>query len=429
MRMRLNWSVRKSLLLAAALLVGLAVVTVVDWIFKPSFEQAVAELAATGVQLDIKKHTRPAIPEDENAATIIESFFAGAGYRGRVGSAASMIASAVLDQRDDVASSAAAEQLLRTEGAALDVAIRAARYPSCAFALDYPGLNLRYQYWLPNLADLLVLDMAVARARGDEPKAAERMASAIRLYRFLFEEPALPDHLALLLTKRSLVWCRATVSAGVFSEPSLRLIANEIGASDYWERSQSWLVLQRVIFVDMVRKVLKGDGLVIHPGGETYRILASPLRSNSRFIRAAIEDLNTVTEGIALIERPPWESLPALERLLALGREADRPEYAVSAGMGEFDKTVEAWAFAEVTKLGMLLKAYRLRKGQFPDELAQLMPHYVDELPLDPHTGKGFIYEQRDDSVVIGIANRDGTPDATGRSPAPGDGISWTLKR
>jgi hypothetical protein len=78
-------------------------------------------------------------------------------------------------------------------------------------------------------------------------------------------------------------------------------------------------------------------------------------------------------------------------------------------------------ACAAVVRLGCLVELYRLRKGALPAKLEDLVPEFARELPLDPFTGKGYIYRLKPDGqsyVVYSLGENakddGGVWDATG---------------
>jgi len=69
-------------------------------------------------------------------------------------------------------------------------------------------------------------------------------------------------------------------------------------------------------------------------------------------------------------------------------------------------------------KLALALKIYREQHGNYPDTLAPLAPDIISELPLDPFTGKGYIYRKESKGFIVysigpnekddgGISNRE----------------------
>jgi len=52
-------------------------------------------------------------------------------------------------------------------------------------------------------------------------------------------------------------------------------------------------------------------------------------------------------------------------------------------------------------KLALALKIYREKHGSYPDTLAPLAPEVIPELPLDPFTGKDYIYRKEGKGFIV----------------------------
>lgn len=57
--------------------------------------------------------------------------------------------------------------------------------------------------------------------------------------------------------------------------------------------------------------------------------------------------------------------------------------------------------------IAMALKLYRSEKGEYPAKLSQLVPEYLDAVPVEPHTGKALIYESDGKTFKLGFADRE----------------------
>ncbi len=57
--------------------------------------------------------------------------------------------------------------------------------------------------------------------------------------------------------------------------------------------------------------------------------------------------------------------------------------------------------------VAMALKLYRSEKGEYSTKLAQLVPEYLEAVPVEPHTGKPLIYESDGKTFKLGFPDRD----------------------
>ncbi len=52
-------------------------------------------------------------------------------------------------------------------------------------------------------------------------------------------------------------------------------------------------------------------------------------------------------------------------------------------------------------QIGMACKIYKSRRGHFPEDIAALVPDLLDELPIDPFTGKPYAYRLQQDGCIV----------------------------
>lgn len=54
-----------------------------------------------------------------------------------------------------------------------------------------------------------------------------------------------------------------------------------------------------------------------------------------------------------------------------------------------------------MASLAFLIEAYHLERGEYPEELAKLIPDYIGDLPADEHSGKPFHYERKNNGCIL----------------------------
>jgi hypothetical protein len=60
----------------------------------------------------------------------------------------------------------------------------------------------------------------------------------------------------------------------------------------------------------------------------------------------------------------------------------------------------------DLVALSQAIDAYHAKNLKYPEKLEQLQPEFIDKIPLDPKTGKPFIYESDgNDQYQIGISD------------------------
>ena len=71
-----------------------------------------------------------------------------------------------------------------------------------------------------------------------------------------------------------------------------------------------------------------------------------------------------------------------------------------SASFGEHAVSMR-FPFLDAFRLALLATAYKIDKGSYPETLQDLIPDYLDKLPLDPYTGKDYLYSVEADEVLV----------------------------
>jgi hypothetical protein len=73
-------------------------------------------------------------------------------------------------------------------------------------------------------------------------------------------------------------------------------------------------------------------------------------------------------------------------------------------GVG-LDLRFEFWRLAHlrVTQAGLAIERYRLAEGRLPESLKDLIPTYMQAVPLDPYDGRSLKYRKLVPSVVEGL--------------------------
>jgi len=62
---------------------------------------------------------------------------------------------------------------------------------------------------------------------------------------------------------------------------------------------------------------------------------------------------------------------------------------------------------AELAKLQAALMSYRTQKGKFPASLKEMIPDYIDKIPLDPDTRDPIAYKLEDGKPIVGVPKSD----------------------
>jgi len=58
-------------------------------------------------------------------------------------------------------------------------------------------------------------------------------------------------------------------------------------------------------------------------------------------------------------------------------------------------------AVIDTARIGAACRIYRCQEGRFPEKIADLVPRLLEEEPLDPFTGKPFVYKTRENGFIV----------------------------
>ena len=98
------------------------------------------------------------------------------------------------------------------------------------------------------------------------------------------------------------------------------------------------------------------------------------------------------------------------------------------AGAVSLERSIAAKACAQQA---VALRLYRLKHGEYPERLSQLVPDFLDKLPVDPFSGKDYVYRKDGKGFIVYSLGEnmkdDGGTEAPGK-PDEGD-IVWKCSR
>ncbi len=150
-------------------------------------------------------------------------------------------------------------------------------------------------------------------------------------------------------------------------------------------------------------------------------------------LKAGLGDLGSIFEGSSFwqklglwilrpfLKKDMRQAMPAFDRLAA---QASVPYYQSRADLRAWDLQKRPWyaflskffignseaAFMKVamieaiqtaSRTGLACRLYKGRTGQYPDSLEALVPGILTEVPVDPFTGKSFVYRREGEGFIV----------------------------
>jgi len=83
--------------------------------------------------------------------------------------------------------------------------------------------------------------------------------------------------------------------------------------------------------------------------------------------------------------------------------------------------------YLDCAKISLALRIYKNKYGKYPEKLQSLTPDILSSLPLDPFTGKNYIYRKKKNGFIIYSAGPNGKDDKGERNYKDKDDISFKI--
>jgi hypothetical protein len=367
---------------------------------------------------------RPPIPAEENAASVYEKAFAQIDL-GETDEELLRNLTRGKSRLDDPAVGARVRDIVRRNEGALRLIHRAADMPRCDFGVDWrKGYDAAFPHFskLRTCARLLAFQSLVLLDVGKADEAAECGVTVFDVAKAA-DDPCLLGQL---------------VRYGIISIgwDALELVAHDAQLQpDVCRRLAADVA--RIDLVPSLLRALEGERAC-------GRGLFAALRSTRDPLEALVkthrwEEMELPGAGAqdrpARREKPRYlarwwlasDELQYLERMEVGIREASRPYREVVAAVEALDEVPVTYlpppavvtamltpvfgkAFAcrdqaiarlRIAQVTLSLKAYRSERGEYPESLKELEAFVGRELPMDPFSGKPFVYRREGTGLLL----------------------------
>jgi len=304
--------------------------------------------------------------------------------------------------------------------------IAASVRPGARFWMNYeagPGMLLPHLARVKGIAQYLSLHANASLKAGDRSTAVEDLKLLFRLMDSIRNEPILISHLvrmAVLQIGLQPVW--EGLADQRWTDPELNALDGELGRLDFLADYQGAVRGERACnlwAVDYIRKMgLSGWGELLgseHEGaapGELEKFFGQALfqalpsgwfdqnklstcRIHQDYIQPAVDhDRHAISpawvkQSQSAFEHRGWGIYDAFSKYLV-------PGYAKSV-----ERFARAQSAVDLARLACALDRYRLAKGQYPDNLAAVVPQFLTKLPPDVIDGGQLQYRRTTDGRFL----------------------------
>jgi hypothetical protein len=295
---------------------------------------------------------------------------------------------------------------------ALDLAAEASARP-CFRSQDWNGSlytpSTSRLIHLIQVAKLLAADAALHSDRGDIKGALAECLVGLRLAWRIMDEPSLITTLIANADAKLMLFAfQRAVRGEAMEAKTLDAWMKEMDAGTWRARLNRCIPFERALglnwglqaiggmpgdlsaslntlsakkgfdrfFLWLGRPVLKSQFIWVHKRfGELEKIAGEPYYEQNEFLN----DRH--------LERVPWYYKPTGVVFPVFG--------------SVFLKEASLEAMMLATKAGLACKIYRAKTGRYPENLEALVPDILPEVPIDPFTGKPFIFRRQGDDLFI----------------------------
>jgi hypothetical protein len=274
---------------------------------------------------------------------------------------------------------------------------KASLKPRCNFNIDYTFNEAFDKFFsvermggIRNNISLLSAKSALDKEDGRIEEAVERihdgfaMAMAFGTTKFLISSLAVRLMNKLMLDRLEMLLADRDISLQSYQRLYDTLKKQRLGETDflisfYAERC-------RIIKLIKQPQLLKSN--LWNWPFETFSILHAPrYLAGVRFLKDELD------RAIEMIKKPYWE---IKDKKTTLG--ATSFAFRISDNLNYFSSVNARFGNAE---LATALRIYRDKTGTYPASLKELTPDIVQKLPVDPYTGKDFVYRREGKGFIV----------------------------
>ncbi len=269
------------------------------------------------------------------------------------------------------------------------------------------------------LAGICLEDAMLACHRGDAQRATDSILAGLSTGWALHDDPTMIAHLVRQACDAiTTLAIEDTLARIDLNEMQLSRIASALNRIEYRHQRRSILIAERAIDSDLFQ-----TGLVYEASGMSgaERFTRKVLSTDQYDQLQLLDYLTGMLDVTALAEQEQIAAAQAVDAPFDTREKNDSLYRWATIGAQELfgatlrviELSVKAQAQIDLAKIGVAIERYRLAHGQLPDSLNDLTPDLMKSLPIDPFSGKPYIYRKLEPGYVVYSVGEDGT-DARG---------------
>jgi hypothetical protein len=288
-----------------------------------------------------------------------------------------------------------------------------------------------------NAIRLVGIDAVFKSEGGKTQEAIDQIRWATRLVKRTMDEPLTITGLIAIANFKHLLLClnRITEGKDIDSE-TLRDLIQDLDPERWRHKFARHIQGERVYFVELAFDVLEGDPAVfnLNLSESLFFWLIRPItKAETRWALKKYEDV----EFISLL--PFYKTKESQKEYLQDIESLPWYFYVSKTFLPKFDavwlKEANLEAVMGAGQIGLACKIFKNEEGHFPVDITSLVPGILANEPVDPFTGKSFVYALREDGFIVyslGSNEKDdegrGTFEITKLIMEKDDDLSWREK-
>jgi hypothetical protein len=369
---------------------------------KNELDTTLAEIKQKGYRVDLKNYF-PAVPNNKNAWDIWDDAFAEVGNfngplwdivdRGRRGWE-SLTDAEKNDIRDFINSH---QPVLELTQKAVKHQIIPPGFNPLAAAYEWTEPNIFYTSKIYNL--MIYCRCMLASEDGDIETIIESLRLGFMISGNLTQYPTSHSYFSgatFFMENLSLIQ-NLFSGRSVSSETAIKLL-DTANLSLLKEHCIETIDVQRICSLNMGRRMLKDFSRPSFKSLEQAKFSFYSFFIRHNLIKALADVQKTVINIIESSQQYYWKIKNDIKKAVVVFKGEDTTITYKTYLMPECDEIFERYAIAEdltnITRLALACKLYQQDKGVFPNNLKDVVPEYLDTVPLDSFTGKPFVYRQ-----------------------------------
>lgn len=431
-------------IVAAVLIVVLVVVAHVA-ITRPgrTVRAEIARIKAEGSPVTLEDMIGPKVPDARNGALILKKALAMLSTESAKKDIA--FAARAIDPREPITTPEDWKKLrtvLEKYKNIFPIVEKAVGKPDCRFPVDYS--NGAVEALFPHFARVRDLTRVICAKSvldahdGKSSDACQDIGLVFRVCKLLERDRITEIGFLVNVADLRMAYgaLQSCVADGDIPEAAASRLSGELASLDLGDMLIRGLGMDRAEVIDIYNRVLKhGPQYVDYVAGSIHKMKS--FHPSSAFTKRVL------AEELYYLNKRRAQILVAGEpcRVVAGNKEIDRPNdipegsivaniclRPVSMPMRTRDR---AQAQINISRIALALSVYHGKHKTYPATLKEIADFFGGKLPIDPFSGKGFVYQQGMGYVLYSIGPNlvdDNGQDSSRKYPADDGDIVWRMK-